>query len=159
MEYLVDSERRSVRKATLGDLPRLMRLSKEFYDASPYNGRLTFDESKLKNVLKMLISSDDSIGTIFIGTKSQGLLACMGVEPFFSTDRVATEVMWWVSPQDRGSGIAQELIEAYEGWCRLHGYRMAQMVLLDALKGSSVDRFYTKKGYELTEKAYIKVLQ
>lgn len=160
---MVDSERRPVREATLEDLPRLMTLSREFYDASPYKGKVRYDENKMKNVLKQLITSDSSVATIFVGFnkmgKLRGMLACMGVEPFFSTDKVTSEVMWWISPEDRGLGIAQELIEAYEGWGRLHGYHLAQMVLLEALKGNELHNYYTRKGYDLTEKAYTKVLQ
>lgn len=160
MEYLVNSECRPIREANLTDIMKLVELSKEFYEASPYKGKVQWDYNKLKRTLKAIINCESEVGTIFVAedqTGIHGMLACMGVEPFFSSDRAATEVMWWVSPSHRGSGMAQKLVEAYEGWARYHGYPMAQMVLLDALKGSSVDKYYTKKGYTLTEKAYIKV--
>jgi GNAT superfamily N-acetyltransferase len=160
MEYLVNSERRSVREATPEDLPRLMVLAKEFYEASPYNGKTLLDPNKLRRTIQVLINCESEVGTIFVAedeTGVHGMLACMGVETFFSSDQVATEVMWWITPSHRGSGMAQRLMEAYESWAKYHGYPVVQMVLLEALKGSSVDKYYTKKGYELTEKAYIKV--
>jgi GNAT superfamily N-acetyltransferase len=162
MEYLEYTKSKSVRQASVADIGRLVELSEEFYKASPYYDKVPWDSGKIKSTIRTIIEYPKGKGTIFVGLddqeKVQGMLACAGGETFFSSEPVATEIMWWISPSARGLGLAKELVQAYETWCRLHGYRLAQMVLLEPLRGDVLHQYYTRKGYELTEKAYVKVL-
>lgn len=160
MVYLVDTEFRHLRSATLADTKRVIELAKEFYDASPYAGKVSWDYNKVKRTVKALIECDDELGTVLLALDKdgtpQGVLLGVAVEPPFSSQRVAAELMWWVTPSQRASRMALELIAGYERWCDTYKYPLRTMMLIEALNGDLVEKLYLKKNYKLLEKAYIK---
>jgi GNAT superfamily N-acetyltransferase len=76
--------------------------------------------------------------------------------PFpFGPYSLATETAWWVEPDKRGSGLGLQLLQAFEYWAKEKaGAAMISMSSLD----DKVGEMYTKQGYKLYERAYMKVL-
>ena len=85
----------------------------------------------------------------------KGMLAGM-VTPFlFGPYLLATEIAWWVDPDQRGSGLGIQLLQAFEYWAKEKaGCHMISMSSLD----DKVGEMYQKQGYKLYEGAYMKVL-
>jgi hypothetical protein len=62
--------------------------------------------------------------------------------------------MWWVNPEHR-SRKSLALKEAYEFWAKKVGAKFIQMANMNDEK---IERFYQRTGYDLTERAYLKVI-
>ena len=74
----------------------------------------------------------------------------------YSKDRVALEILWWVEPDARKTGLGKELLEAFEYWAK--NIAQCSIIAVSSLDDESLDKFYNKKGYKLTEKTYMKVI-
>jgi GNAT superfamily N-acetyltransferase len=68
--------------------------------------------------------------------------------------KVAVETFWFVAPEFRGGGKA--LVDAFEAKAVELGCKRTAMIHLADLFPESLEAFYTKRGYKLAEKHYIK---
>lgn len=68
---------------------------------------------------------------------------------------LATDVLWYVVPEKRGTGIAGELLDAFEFWAAKVGCSLISMTTLNPSSGKS---FFEKRGYIAQELAYTKQL-
>jgi GNAT superfamily N-acetyltransferase len=82
------------------------------------------------------------------------MLLAVASKSLFSPHKTATEIGWYVSPDERGKEAGKQLLEAFEYWAQKVGCKYITMISLD----DRVGKFYEKKGYSLLERAYMKVL-
>lgn len=156
-----DTNGRPVRPATLHDVPYILEMCQTFYLTSPFFDKLLFDSKKVRSTIEALIKNPD-LGVVLLSLFPEGfpsgMLIGMLVEAPFSTEKIATELAWYIYPEGRASRASICLVDAFERWAKGKGARISTMMLLDELRGSSVERLYDRRGYELTEKSYMKVL-
>lgn len=136
-----------MRLASLEDHQSLKEMSMSFIETTSYD----FDEETIDNLLKVFLTSSNN-EKIILFEEGKGFLAGMAVPFIFSKGYVATEIAWWVSPEERKNGVGDALLNAFEFWANKIGCSSVVMVALDDYLGE----FYKKKGYELLERAYIK---
>lgn len=129
-------------------------LAKSFLKESKYPFKLDLNKllENYSEALKashfclfLLESDDEEIVGMIVGGIS---------EPLFSSDSVATELAWFVMEDYRDSIGAMKLLKEYEKWAVESGCTFITMVDIDTLE--SLDSLYTRKGYTLTEKTYVK---
>lgn len=82
------------------------------------------------------------------------LVATLGSHPYFKGKLVASELMWWVPPEKRGTSLGVRLFKKYEQWARDSG---ADVILADCLD-DRVATFYEKMGYSETQRTFMKEL-
>jgi GNAT superfamily N-acetyltransferase len=155
----------SVRQGLPEDVPQILVLCEDFYRRSFYAGKAAFDNLKVYEFLMDVTQCDQSNATVFVTELKDidlhynyltGMLIAYASELPFSSEKVATEVAWWVDPQYRNTRIGLELLSAYEAWAELNNYRAVQTALLSHLKGSeSLPRIYARRGYTKTEESFI----
>jgi hypothetical protein len=109
----------------------------------------TFTTSMLDHCFILDVNEDGSV---------RGLLAGMTVETLLNTEKMATEVLWWVEEPYRKSRTAFELLGAFEFWAQKVGCKYVHMTRLENEDGPIVDRIYTKRNYTQMECAYLKEL-
>lgn len=142
-----------VRKATAEDKLTFAFLADAFLKESGYG--LTMNPDKLlANFDFSLTSSDIEIFLLDVDGTVVGMLVGAISQPLFSDDSMATELAWYISPDKRGGREAFQLIKTYEEWAKEQGCSFVTMVDIDSL--NSLEKVYTKKGYKLTEKTYVK---
>jgi RimJ/RimL family protein N-acetyltransferase len=84
-----------------------------------------------------------------------GMIAGMSTPFPFGPHLLASEIVWWINEDKRGSGEGKELIEAFEYWAKEKaGCTIVTMTSLD----DNLGKYYEKKGYKLYERAYMKEL-
>jgi GNAT superfamily N-acetyltransferase len=146
-----------VRVAKQEDVPDLIRFARNFHKSSPYKW-LRFDQKKVKESFERVTSSPgtDMIALIaYKGDENIGMVVAAADSPPFSSEKVSTELAWWVEPEHRKTRAALFLFEAYEEWARRVGCRGVQSAyLLDTNHDPS--EFYIKKGYTEVESSFLK---
>lgn len=139
----------SVRIATAEDKDLVIQMANKFIASTEYAEQA--DADKISNMIDVFISSDGN-DKLLILYDDIGMLAGIVTEFPFGKNRVATDVAWWVEPDERGKKAGKELLEAFEFWAKKVGCSMVTMVCLDDQLG----KYYEKKGYRLFERAYMK---
>jgi len=138
--------------ATMDDLEDIKRMGLNFLAASPYKD--FGNKEAVAQFIEDVINGDAS-EKIIITKPTEGFVIGL-VTPFlFGSERIVTEIAWWVEPDKRGSGIGAELHEALEYWAKnVVKCKYMTMASLD----KTVEKYYKKNGYKLYERAYMKVL-
>lgn len=140
-----------IRKATIEDVDALVEMGIKFAEASPYKDYYTKD--KIRTIAEFSVR--DTLGFVaFIDVDSKGMLVGYCSEFLLGKIKTATELGWWVNPEDRKTSIGKELLQAFEEWAKEQDCKLITMISLDDALGS----FYEKCGYKLTERTYMKEL-
>jgi GNAT superfamily N-acetyltransferase len=119
-----------------------------------YQGLITANAEQLERLIDFLLER----GAVFVAQAGEvvvGMLAVSVAPHPMSADLVASEIAWWIEPERRGGSAAIRLLEAAEEWAADEGARSFQMI---APAGSTLGRFYARRGYEQVETVYQRAL-
>jgi len=138
--------------ATIEDIKEIADMSMKFMATTGYSD--FSDREHIEAFIEAMVTGPQNERIILIEPGIGFIAGMSSVHPFGPT-RLATEVAWWVEPEARETGAGKMLLEAFEFWAKEKaGCQLISMVGLD----ESLDKFYTKNGYKLYERAYMKVL-
>lgn len=134
------------------DLDEAVELVMEFISQTEHIKKYSTEE-----YVRALVSSilnGDKKNEIFI--MDTGCFVAGKAIPFmYGPYIVATELGWYVRPDFRKLGLGKDLLSAFEYWAKeVAGASLINMGSID----DSVGDYYLKKGYSLSERAYIKEL-
>jgi L-amino acid N-acyltransferase YncA len=135
-----------VRDATLEDIPAMIRIGEIMHAESRYSF-MTYDGEKVAFTLKTLI------GTGFVrvhehnGEIDGGMVGYMG-EPWFSNERVASELALFIVPGKRGGMAAWYLLSEFVAWCDQQGAREITLAITTGVKVEETGKLYQRLGFE-----------
>lgn len=147
----------TVRSAKISDDAALVRFGRHFYATLPY-GDIPYNEDSASRWLDfmreqgvLLIALDDS--------KPIGMAGGLYSKFIFNDEfEVGAELMWWVEPEYRNSGVGHELLAALENAAYARGAaRWSMMAIEDTAE--RVAKIYERMGYVASERTYTKVPQ
>ena len=144
-----------IRLATEEDIFDLLVLTKNFMKEA--GGFFRFSKDKVETFLKTSLGNSDSVVIVaeHDGQVVGMLIGLVTEHPFIKT-RIATEVGFYVSPEQRGGRKALRLAKAFEEWAASKGAE--DLVLGDVKTIKDLSGFYAKLGYSPTEGLYVKDL-
>ena len=140
-----------IKIATIEDYDVVLKLALEFAKHTAYKDLA--DEKVLSDIVKKFLTSDYTEKVIILYGEV-GMLVAAKTPFLFGLTPVATEIAWWVDPEERQNGVGDALIEAYETWAEHVGCKIKTLACLDIPLG----KYYEKKGYVLSEQVYYKGL-
>lgn len=144
----------SVRKAGIGDLPHLVKMSKQFFDASGYGMEMAFSDKSTKTSLEELMTQHI---LLVHGDPPEGMIGLiLGSQAFNRNQKMAVELFWWVNPGS--NGIGRELLIEAEKQAKIRGAQHISMLSLQSMSPDRVDEIYKRMGYQLREFHYLKAL-
>tara|TARA_R110000744_G_scaffold348171_2_gene453711 strand:- start:170 stop:628 length:459 start_codon:yes stop_codon:yes gene_type:complete len=137
------------------DLPTVLEMARCMHQESVYR-RFDYDENKMGRLLYNYIinpktsfscvgTSKDTLNGVFLGSIG---------EHYFGTDLIASDTLWYVSPQSRGSRVGLQLLQAFENWAK---ERDAAEICVGVSSGLSADKTGTmlqKLGYDVVGGIY-----
>lgn len=145
----------TLRIANVNDLDTVAQLCFRFQQESPYSN-LPYNYTKVKEVCLKMITGNKNEYLVLLS--ENGILAALATTPFlFSDVKVASELVWYVDPEYRGTE-GKELQQAFEYWARRVGCTLINMVLLEDENSERMLKIYKRKGYKAVERSYIKGL-
>lgn len=110
-------------------------------------------EEYIDALLNSMLAAPNNTDVILIS--EHGFIAGKAVPFPFGPSIVATELGWYIRPEARGNGKGTEFLDAFEYWAKY-------VAICDLVNMSSLDdkvgEYLKGKGYELSERAYIKEL-
>lgn len=149
-----------LRMARLEDEDRIFELLTHFHQNTQYAGE-SMEESKVRPLIRTCMDPHVSTSTVILWEQDGqvvGLIAGQCTEVVFSSQKVATELVWWVEPEYRKTEASTRLLEAFEAWAAWSDCRQVQMYSLNNEYATVLSRYYSKQGYRLAELSYVKEL-
>lgn len=142
-----------IRSATKDDKLEFLLLCKEFLRESSYPFSMSI--KKVSENFNAIVDHEQFfVKVIEKEGELVGFLVAGLVSPMFSDDVVSSELAWFVSKEHRGDSDSIKLLVQYEKWAKKQGCKFITMVDIDSL--NSLEDFYSRRGYTLTEKTYVK---
>ena len=110
-----------------------------------------YDPSKCGRLVYNYMTNPDThfayVGT-FDGALNSVLLGSIG-EHYFGTDLIASDTLWYVSPQSRGSRVGLQLLRAFEKWAKERGAAEIYMGISSGLSADKTGAMLEKLGYDV----------
>lgn len=144
-----------VRHATDDDLPALLELSAAFYAASGYDRDGPFNALHTAAMIGAVRAHGILLVAQDAGGEVVGMVALMIGPGLCNAALKASEVAWWVDPDQRHSRAGLLLLRAIEPAARAAGCIGVQMTLLPS-SPSQVADVYRRLGYIHTETSFTK---
>lgn len=141
-----------LRIANYKDFDGLKRMALSFFYASPYS-TLGIDDTRVEELVHAFLVSPRSEKIVFVYEDNglHAMLAGAKDRNLFNNHRMAGELVWWIDPEYRKGGLADQMRKAFEYWAN-----DCQLVTLVDVMGN-LDTYYKRKGYERRETTYAKV--
>lgn len=146
-----------IRAATEADVPRIVELGSRSLVDGPYAGMLKdTPEQSAKLAMGVIAKSN---GRILLyqndAGKVAGLLGFIIFPHYFTGELTATEIMWYVQPEDRAGGNAIKLLWEAEKQAKEMGAVWSGMTA----PNEEVGKLYERFGYHKIEVSYMKELR
>jgi|TARA_R110000796_G_C14371766_1_gene414105 hypothetical protein len=123
-------------------------LGKKAHAESSFS-RLTFDGAKLLRVAENNAKSDDRV--IFLawdGEDPVGVFVGNVASYYFGPDLVATDTIWYVVPEKRGTYVGIKLLSLFEDWARSKGAADIRIGQTSTIKPEVFEGLLEKRGYK-----------
>ena len=137
--------------ADVNDVDTIFEMAMKFVRTTGYDQLSNADD--IKTLIQEIVESPHDQRIIILD--DFGFIAGQASRFPFGPDLIASEIAWWVEPEARGENKGAKLMEAFEYWAKnVAGCKLISMTSLD----KTVEKIYKRKGYQLYERAYMKVL-
>lgn len=143
-----------VRAATVADLPELLRLGRAMHAETPRYAHLSWSDEKIETLLRGMVQGTlvtDPPGGALVAVKASKIIGVLGAHVttyFFSHDKVASDFIFFVVPEQRRKGrAAVALMQAFEAWADEQGAVDIAPGVSSMIDIESTERFYAKLGY------------
>lgn len=136
-----------IRRATPGDIPRLLEMGRRFADKAQVKHHVGWDADSVAQTLEAMILGGHPL---FMG-EAGAIGAIQTPHPFNHAHIHAQEVFWWSEGRE---GLA--LLKALEAHCDEHCHSLI-MITLEAVEPERTGRLYERLGYAPIEYSYVKV--
>jgi len=136
-----------VRDATLDDIPAMVALGAIMHAESRYSF-MAYDGEKVAITLKTLMQTGGFVRVhVKDGEIDGGMVGYMG-EPWFSAERVASELALFVVPGKRGGMAAWYLLSEFSAWAEAQGAKEITLAITTGVKVEETGRMYQRLGFE-----------
>ena len=144
-----------IRTATPDDVFDILILAKEFSKEAPQSHKWNKEKTE-QFILSALQNTNMTIFVIDVDGEIEGALVGLLSELYMSYTVQATELAWFVSKDYRGKPASLKLIKAFEKWAKESGANQVGMGDIEGI--SSLEKLYSRLGYERAETVYLKEL-
>lgn len=158
VEVEEEKTHKTLRLATLKDIPDLIALGEDLYKDSPLTP-LKFDFKKIKEQLEgAIVNTKDWL--VLVSHEDGRVVGCLVAyvfAPLYSETKIACEVMWHLYPEYRKGRRGLDMMAAFEYWGKMMGCDICQYGWMTS-SPSRMEELYEKRGLKMVEKVYFKEL-
>ena len=149
-----------IRMAVPSDWPHIRQLVEQFHAEYFADTPYTLNMDSIPACLDALTSNPNNVLLVAgIETAIYGLIAgCITTNAFDASQRVASEMMWYVSKSYRGGTMGMRLLKDYEIWAKKQGASLSTLVHLDMAHQDRANAVYERLGYAPVEVHAVKEL-
>ena len=132
------------------DVPAAIDLGYQMHQESVYR-HFNYNPDKCGRLIYDFMSNPDTrfayIGTAN-GVPNSILLGSIG-EHYFGTDLIASDTVWYVSTQSRGSRVGLQLLRAFEKWAKERKAAEIYVGVSSGLSAGKTGAMLQKLGYNV----------
>jgi len=144
-----------IRRATAADLTVCLEMGRRFHAASGLD-MIPFDEVSALNTLSRLMDASGLLVVEESGTVV-GMAGVFAAASYWNSKVKTAGVLFiWIEPKQRGGGT--ELLQAIEEWARENDAAVLVAACLEAIKASSMMKWYERNGYTCLEHCFWKAM-
>jgi hypothetical protein len=150
-----------VRDAVEADLPICVQLSADFHAASPMDKVCKFEPEGYEEFLRGAIDNPDiCILLAELNGEIVGITAGIIYPLYFSpSHKVSQELLWWLTPSARGSGVGNKMFNHLQLWSKERGAKTIFMIALEDERSAKMEKVYCRAGFEPMERTFMKGIQ
>lgn len=132
------------------DLERdFLEMGRAAFSESTFSDLVSYDEGKMLNVARTYSVSDDKV--LIVARDGDGatigVFAGYSLPFYFSDDKIARDVLWYVVPEHRASGVGIRLLVLFERWARDRGSKAVWIGQDSGIDTSKFSRVLESRGY------------
>ena len=151
----------NIRRATLADIPHLMRMGGAFHASLPYlKDVMPFDADTFGQCVYGMILNGADNSAIFVAEKCDipcGMAAAVVCIHWFNRNhRAAQEMFWWVDEDARRSSAGVRLFDALEDWVSRSGAQSMTVSSTSAENAPKVREFFERRGFVQNDINFVK---
>lgn len=146
-----------IRDATQEDVLDTVLAVKQFCKEIPHPAWTKFNTNKVNSLVVQLVESEN--GFVKVVEKEGeivGALIAVVSELPISDLTFSQELMFWIDPEHRKGRTAIKLIDMYVDWSEERGCSFTRLSELDNILEKKAGSLFERKGFKLTETAYVK---
>ena len=127
----------------------ILKLGIEMQRESDY-ADVPFDiEQSANSILNMVIRNDAGFGMLaYDGDKAVGMIAGSVSPYFFSKGKLASDFVWYVLPEARGSRTASKLLKMFTDWATSQGATELYMGITTNVSAARTGELLQRIGFE-----------
>lgn len=146
-----------IRAAIPSDVHRIVQLGSRSLQDGPYAGMLKDTPERSAEYALQVINGANGKVLLYENEqgKVSGLLGFIIFPHYFTQEQTATEIIWYVEPEERKGGGAMHLLWEAEKQAKAMGATRMGFTAPDSKIGELYERF----GYKKVEVTYMKELQ
>lgn len=144
-----------VAEPTETDLDAIVQMAESFVAQTNYRRFITINPAATRELAEGLLRRpEDAVILLSLAKSGEpiGLIAMWIYQHPMSTERIASELVWWIDPRHTGTGV--KLLKRAEQWAKEHGAVAIEMIA----PTERIGRFYEALEYEVVEVKYLKRL-
>jgi len=136
-----------VRELVEGDFDEVIRLGRAMHAESSF-ASIPFSDERGRALLRdYLRGGTRSWFVVCVDGVICGFFAGYVSPYFFSDERVAHEILWFVTPEHRKSGVGLMLLDAFETWAKSMGVSEIRIGYSTDVDSPAFERLMLKRGY------------
>lgn len=141
-----------IREATEDDIPVLLEMGRRFAAAARLDELSGYDDDSARATFEYLVSDPQGVLLVMDGGAAGAI-----IHPvlFNRSHMTASELFWWVDPDQRGGGL--RLFRALQDMVRERGAASLQMTTITGLGDDTLARLYERGGFRATDRNFLKV--
>jgi len=150
-----------VREAVEADLPICVQLSADFHAASPMRKVSVFEPEGYEEFLRGSFDNPDiCIFLAELNGEVVGITAGIIYPLYFSpSHKVSQELLWWLTPSARGSGVGNKMFKHLQLWSKERGAKTIFMIALEDERAEKMEKVYCRAGFEPMERTFMKGIE
>jgi N-acetylglutamate synthase-like GNAT family acetyltransferase len=133
-------------------------MGRAFYAESAYGNAVAMDDASVVETARSLIDSE--IACLFVAEHDGKLVGMIGgimTAPWINRNvPLASELFWWVAPDQRGGGTGARLLLTFTNWAKDNNAHAVCMMNLSSMP--EVEQLYARMGFSRIEQTYIRTL-
>jgi GNAT superfamily N-acetyltransferase len=150
-----------VRQAVEADLPICVQLSADFHAASPMHRVCAFEPQGYEEFLRGALDNPNiCILLAELNGEIVGITAGIIYPLYFSpSHNVSQELLWWLTPAARGSGVGNKMFKHLQLWSKERGAKTMFMIALEDERAEKMEKVYCRAGFEPMERTFMKGIE
>lgn len=140
----------TLRDLTPFDIEAAISLGARMHKESVYRD-FDYDKQKCGQLLYRCLSNPDTHFAMVTETdgKLTGMLLGYISEHYFGRDLIASDYLWYVLPEHRGSRAGLQLLIAFQDWAKVRNAAEVYMGISSGLHAEKTGALLTKIGYDV----------